>query len=62
MEKKTAQLACKTTDDVKRGLIGLAALHDLSLSEYQEKLFIEHIEAKKTEARLLNQALGIKEN
>ena len=58
-EKKIAQLACKTTEDVKKGLMGLAAMHELSLSEYQEKLFIDHLESKKIEARLLNEALGI---
>jgi len=58
-EKKIAQLACKTTEDVKKGLLGLAAMNELTLSEYQERIFIEHLERKRTEAILLNEALGI---
>lgn len=60
MEKKIAQLACKTTEEVKKGLLGLAAMNEMSLSEYQEKIFIAHLEGKRTEAILLNEALGIK--
>ena len=58
-EKKIAQLACKTTEDIKKRLLGLAAMNELTLSEYQERIFIEHLEKKRTEAILLNEALGI---
>jgi hypothetical protein len=54
-------LSFKTTGKVKKALAGLSVLDDVSQSEFIHSILNDLVEKREAEARLLIDALGIKD-
>lgn len=61
-EKRDATLSFTAPGSLKRKLIGLSEMDGITLSEYVERLCVEHVTEKEAETRLLIEALGININ
>ncbi len=61
-EKRMNTLSFKTTSDNVTALLGLAEVENISPSEYLHNLLNERVDSRRTEVRLLSNALGINDD
>ena len=61
-EKRMSTMSFKTTSDMVTALVGLSELEGLSPSEYIHNILKDTVDRRRTEVRLLSNALGINED
>ena len=59
-EKRMKAITFKTTESVEKALIGLSLVDEVSMSEFVHLAILELVEKRRSQARILIEALEIK--